>query len=414
MAAELLSIFLEIAAQMGLNRVDRLIDDHHRGLAGRRIERHVPPEVIAAIPQLPGVYLMRNDRGDLLYVGKAARLRGRINSYFSGGVNLNAKTADLVSHVWSIETRVARSVLEAGLVEAQLIRELKPPYNRMLKSAAPAYFLKIDLMDPFPRLQIAQRLTTRKGVMQLGPFIGRRNLDHAVRALSRLMSLRVCSGRLDPHEDFSPCIYGQMGHCASPCNLTVNEDRYGGQVRRAVSFLRGRSGPLLGELSRARDQAASSMRFEEAKRYHRDLEAVTTLADRASRISRVVKENNLVIVARARDGEKPGGVAYVVLSGRLALTRELDDPASAEMVAAFVAENFERFAMRPVERGELEAMAIVARWLRERAADDGRLIYLNGPKLEPAAIRAAAGIGEEASPGPLRVGEGAGGEIFDS
>ena len=109
MAAELLSIFLEIAAQMGLNRVDRLIDDHHRGLAGRRIERHVPPEVIAAIPQLPGVYLMRNDRGDLLYVGKAARLRGRVNSYFSGGVNLNAKTADLVSHVWSIETRVARS-----------------------------------------------------------------------------------------------------------------------------------------------------------------------------------------------------------------------------------------------------------------------------------------------------------------
>jgi DNA polymerase-3 subunit epsilon len=414
MAAELLSIFLEIAAQMGLNRVDRLIDDHHRGLAGRRIERHVAPEVIAAIPQLPGVYLMRNDRGDLLYVGKAARLRGRVNSYFSGGVNLNAKTADLVSHVWSVETRVARSVLEAGLVEAQLIRELKPPYNRMLKSAAPAYFLKIDLMDPFPRLQIAQRLTTRNGVMQLGPFIGRRNLDHAVRALSRLMSLRVCSGRLDPHEDFSPCLYGQMGHCASPCNLTVSEDQYGDQVRRTVSFLRGRSGPLLGELARARDQAASSMRFEEAKRYHRDLEAVTTLADRASRISRVVKENNLVIVVRARDGEDAGGVAYVVLSGRLALTRELDDRAAAEMVAAFVAQNFERFAMRPVERGELEAMAIVARWLRERAEDDGRLIYLNGPMLEPAAIRAAAGINEEASPGPLLVGEGTGGEILDS
>ena len=156
------------------------------------------------------------------------------------------------------------------------------------------------------------------------------------------------------------------------------------------------------------------MRFEEAKRYHRDLEAVTTLADRASRISRVVKENNLVIVVRARDGENAGGVAYVVLSGRLALTRELDDPAAAEMVAAFVAQNFERFAMRPVERGELEAMAIVARWLRERAEDDGRLIYLSGPILEPAAIRAAAGINEESSPGPLLVGEGTGGEILDS
>src|SRR5215469_8559318 len=95
MAAEILSIFLEIAENLGIGRLDRLIDDHHRGLAGRRIERHVPPEVIAAMPQLPGVYLMRNERGDLLYVGKAARLRGRVNSYFNGGINLNAKTADL-------------------------------------------------------------------------------------------------------------------------------------------------------------------------------------------------------------------------------------------------------------------------------------------------------------------------------
>ncbi|HXZ89110.1 MAG TPA: exonuclease domain-containing protein [Candidatus Binataceae bacterium] len=391
MAAELLSIFLEIAAQMGLNRLDRLIDDHHRGLAGRRIERHVPPEVIAAMPQLPGVYMMRNGRGDLLYVGKAARLRDRVGSYFNGGANLNAKTAELISHVRSIDTRVKRSVLEAGLTEAQLIRELKPPYNRMLKSAAPAYFLKIDLMDPFPRLQVAQKLTARTGVMQVGPFIGRRNLDHAVRALSRLMGLRVCSGRLAPHEDFSPCLYGQMGHCAAPCNLGVNEDAYGERVRRAVSFLRGRSGPLLGELARARDQAAAAMRFEEANRHHRDLEAATTLADRASRISRVVKENNLVIVVRPSCSDHAAAIVYVVLSGRLALLRELDSVRAVEEVAAFVAENYERFAMRPVARGDLEAMAIVARWLRERNADDGRLIYLNGPQVEPAAILAAAG-----------------------
>ena len=391
MAAELLSIFLEIAAQMGLGRLDRLIDDHHRGLAGRRIESHVAPEVIAAMPRLPGVYMMRNERGDLLYVGKAARLRDRVGSYFNGGANLNAKTAELISHVWSIDTRVTRSELEAGLTEARLVRELKPPYNRMLKSAAPAYFLKFDLMDPFPRLQVGQKLSARAGVMQIGPFIGRRNLDHAVRALSRLMGLRVCSGGLAPREDFSPCLYGQMGHCAAPCNLSVSEDAYAERVRKAVSFLRGRSGPLLGELARVRDQAAAAMRFEEANRHHRDLEAATTLADRASRISRVVKENNLVIVLSPSFSDGSAAIAYVVLSGRLALVRELDSEVAAAEVAAFVAENYERFALRPVARGDLEAMAIVARWLRERAANDGRLIHLNGPRLEPAVIRAAAG-----------------------
>jgi DNA polymerase III subunit epsilon len=401
MAAELLSIFLEIAAQMGLNRLDRLIDDHQRGISGRRLERHVPPEAIAAMPHAPGVYLMRNERGDILYVGKAARLKERVVSYFNGGANLNAKTAELVSHVWSIETRTARSALEAALTEARMIRELKPPYNRMLKSAAPAYFLKLDLMDPIPRLQVAQKLSARIGVMQLGPFIGRRNLDHAVRALSRILGLRVCAGRLAPHEDFSPCIYGQMGHCAAPCNLSVNEDTYGERVRRAVAFLRGRSGPLLGELAQARDQAAASMRFEEAHRYHRELEALVTLAERASRISRVVTENNLVIVVRPAAGA-PGAVAYVVLSGRLALVRELDSPAAASEIAAFVGDNYERIRMRAVVRGELEAMTIVACWLRERAPDDGHLINLNGPQLDPVAISAAAGA-DPGAPGEVRI-----------
>ena len=97
MAAEILSIFIEMAAKMGLTRLDRLIDDHQRGAAGRRIERHIPPEEIAALPAAPGVYLMRNERGDLLYVGKARRLKDRVGSYFNSSVS--AKTADLISHV---------------------------------------------------------------------------------------------------------------------------------------------------------------------------------------------------------------------------------------------------------------------------------------------------------------------------
>src|SRR5216683_1273666 len=471
MAAELLSIFLEIASKMGLNRLDRLLDWQHRGNAGRRIERHVSPEVIAALPQSAGVYLMRNERGDLLYVGKATRLKDRVASYFNSGVGVNAKTAELVSHVWSIETRPARSALEAALMEARLIRELKPPYNRMLKSAAPAYFIKLDLMDAYPRLRISEKLSTRRGMMYLGPFIGRRNIDHAVRALSHTLGLRVCSGRLDPDEHFSPCIYGQMGHCASPCNLTVSEDAYGERVRRAISFLRGRCGPILGDLARAREQAAAAMRFEEARRYHRDLEALATLAERASRLSRVVTENNVVIVvgslaedagmpassanrgnaaaaecgsrvaappsaagaalaAPAVDGcaaspaahtagdaaaedstacvqaaessvqigagaasprdAAPAPVAYVVLGGRLALVRELDSPAAACDIAAFVAENYDRYRERPIVRDELEAITIIARWLRERDASDGRVIYLNGGFVEPQALLVAA------------------------
>jgi DNA polymerase III subunit epsilon len=388
MAAEILSIFLEIAEKMGITRLDRLLDDHHRGIAGRRIERHVPPEEIAALPLAPGVYLMRNERGDLLYIGKAARLRERVSSYFSASVS--AKTADLISHVYKIETRPARSALEAALDEARLIRELKPPFNRMLKSVAPAYFIKLDMMDDFPRVTMSPKITTRRGVMHLGPFIGKRGIEHSIRALSRILGLRTCAGKLTPNEDFSPCIYGQMGRCTAPCNISIDTDAYGERVRRAVGFLRGRSGPLLGELARARDQAAAAMRFEEAGRFRRDLASLTTLAHRASRLSQVVTENNLVIVT----GENNDRAAHVVLAGRLAMTRHLAESGAAFEISAFVAENYERFNLKPVERGELETMSIVARWLRERSSDEGRLIYLTGPHLDPAALGASDGCEE--------------------
>jgi len=252
----------------------------------------------------------------------------------------------------------------------------------MLKGMAHAYFMRLDLMDAFPRLTLSTKLSARRGMMQLGPFVGRGGVDRAMRALGRVLGLRTCSGKLTPEPDFSPCMYGQMGHCAMPCNLSTDEDAYDARVRRAIEFLRGRSGPLLGQLARARDDAARAMRFEEAARFKRELTSLTTIAARAERLSRVVTENNLVIVV----GAGASMIAHVVLSGRLALSHALAEAGDALAVAEFVAANYERYRARPVMRDELDAMAIVARWLSERDSADGRLVHLRGPLLEPDAL----------------------------
>ncbi len=380
MAAEILSIFLEMAEKMGITRLDRLLDDHARGVSRRRIERHVPPEEIAALPRTAGVYLMRNQRGDLLYVGKARRLRDRVSSYFTHSVT--AKTAELINHVYKIETRDTASSLEAALVEAEMIRELKPPYNRMLKSAPPAYFIKLDLMDEFPRLMMSTKMSARRGMMHLGPFVGRNGLERAIRALSRITGMRTCAGALLPDPDFSPCMYGQIGYCASPCNRSIDADSYARRVHAALGFLRGQSGPILSGLVRARDDAARAMRYEEAARLSRELESLTTLSHRVSRLREVVTENNLMIIT----GDGASRVAHVVLSGRLALTRALDSDTSAQELSAFVAENYDRYRARPIDRAELEPMMIVARWLHERYSDEGRIVYLHGSVLDPSAL----------------------------
>ncbi len=394
MAAELLSIFIESAGQMGLNRLDRLLDYQHQSAAGRRLERHVPPEAIAALPQRPGVYLMRNERGDLLYVGKARRLRQRVGSYFNRGFGLNHKTVELVNHVWSIEARETPSGLEAAMLEARLIRELKPPYNRMLKSGPRARFIKLDLTDPTPRLALATRLSARRGLLQLGPFLGRAGPERATRALSRMLGLRVCGGRLKAAADFSPCIYGQIGHCLAPCNLSVDAERYGEQVRHAIEFLSGRSGPLMARLAEMRDQAAAAMRFEEAARHQRDLAALRLLSIRERRLRQAVIENNLVIVTGPNPSDAAAGAdswpvkktAYLVLSGRLAFIVELGEQQALERLRDFVAANYEPYRVKPISRDELEPMTIVARWLREREPGDGRLIFLDGPQLPVTAL----------------------------
>jgi hypothetical protein len=138
------------------------------------------------------------------------------------------------------------------------------------------------------------------------------------------------------------------------------------------------------------------MRFEEAARFKRELTALTTLASRAERLSRVVTENNLVIVVGGMVGASASSLAHVVLSGRLALSQPLASPDDAQAVVEFVAANYERYRGRSVVRDELDAMTIVARWLVERDPADGRLMHLRGPNLDPAALWPPAASAEAA------------------
>jgi excinuclease ABC subunit C len=185
-----------------------------------------------------------------------------------------------------------------------------------------------------------------------------------------------------------------MGRCSSPCNLSVDQDAYELQVRAALEFTRGRTGSLLKRLAAARDQASRAMRFEEARRYQRELQALAAFAARERRLSQAVEENNLIIF--------DGALAYVILSGRLARRTELDSSAAVQELLEFVADNYERYRGRPIAREDLEPMLIVSRWLRERRADEGRMLFLDGPFVPREAVLAHCGeLARTLGDGPL-------------
>ena len=182
-----------------------------------------------------------------------------------------------------------------------------------------------------------------------------------------------------------------MGQCAAPCNLSVSEDAYGDQVRRAITFLRGRAAPILGELARGRDQAAAAMRFEEARRFHRDLEALTALTERVGTAQPGDRGEQSCNRDRTPAPRPPRQTGLQCRCKRR--VRHSQRAAGADPRARFAGgrrgsrrvssrSNYERYRLRAVTRDELEPMMIVARWLKERASHDGRLIHLDGPSVD--------------------------------
>jgi excinuclease UvrABC nuclease subunit len=196
-----------------------------------------------------------------------------------------------------------------------------------------------------------------------------------------------------------------MGHCLSPCNKRTDADTYAANVRRAAAFVSGHIGTIPRAIAAARDSAARALRYEEARRHQRDLDSLRLLAMRSERLSRIVIENNLVIVTRSAAATDMGNCATVrvVLSGRLAFERKVESGDAREdsirELIRLVRDNYQRYRGAPIARDEVEAMMIVARWLREREPDEGCLIHIEGGELSIDALRAALGFEGKAAAG---------------
>jgi excinuclease ABC subunit C len=234
-------------------------------------------------PTTPGVYLMKDGQGRVLYVGKAKNLRNRACHYFSVAAAADRRTADLVKLIGDIDFIPAESEVDALLLEARLVKDIQPRFNVELKDDKSFPYLQIRIREDFPRVEFT-RMPRRRGVLLYGPFTSAKSLRMAIQVLQRILKFRTCS--LDISIDdakwrwFRPCILHSIHQCTAPCNFRVTKEEYRKQIRALRLVLAGKKQKLIREMEQEMKQASAALLFEKAARLRDDIDALNDLARR--------------------------------------------------------------------------------------------------------------------------------------
>jgi excinuclease ABC subunit C len=272
-----------------------------------------------SLPTEPGVYLMKDRRGDIIYVGKAVNLRNRVRSYFTRTGDTRAFVALLDQFLGDIETVLVHNEKEALLLENELIKKHKPRFNVLLKDDKQYISLRLDRTQTYPRLEVVRRYQ-KDGARYFGPYSSASAIRETLRIINRFFHLRTCTDHVLANRK-RPCLLHQIGRCPAPCVYPVPEHEYRKSVDEVILFLEGKAGELVDGLRSRMKQAAGELKFEEAARIRDQLLAIERSLERQKVATTDFKDQDvfashregdrlLVYVLYVRQGRLNGGMAF--------------------------------------------------------------------------------------------------------
>jgi excinuclease ABC subunit C len=239
-----------------------------------------PGDKARQFPPAPGVYLMKDADGRVIYVGKAKNLRNRASHYFTKAAIDDPRTADLVKLIADIDFVPADSEVDALLLEARLVKDIQPKFNIELKDNKTFPYLQIRVREEFPRVEFTRMPRTR-GVRLYGPFTSAKSLRAAIQVLQRIFQFRTCGLDIRSTNEqwrwFRPCLLHSIRQCTAPCNFRVSRADYRKQIRRLCMVLEGNKETLLKELEQAMQEASGKLEFEKAARLRDEMAALKSL-----------------------------------------------------------------------------------------------------------------------------------------
>ena len=304
---------------------------------------------LAQSPETPGVYLMKDSHGKVIYVGKAKQLKKRLASYLARTDQADPKTRTLVARIADFETIVTASEKEALLLESNLIKRHRPRYNVVLKDDKRYPVLRLDIRHPYPHLSIGRKILP-DGALYFGPYASAQAARETLKIINRTFKLRKCKNR-----EFSnrtrPCLHHQMGACYGPCCLDVDPGFYAAIVDEVVLFLKGRTPELIKTIRQEMRAAAANLEFEQAAHLRDKLAALekslekqrAVAADRGDRdILSVVMDEGLIVVTllSVRSG-------YLHGCRNFEFIESASEP--AEILSAFMRQYYDQAVTPPAE-----------------------------------------------------------------
>jgi excinuclease ABC subunit C len=326
---------------------------------------------LRAVPDSPGVYLLRDRSETVIYVGKALRLRDRLRSYFTPGYAQNARLVELLRKVFDFEFVRTANEVEALVLENDFIKHYRPRFNIRLKDDKNYLYLKIPVTEDFPRVHYTRRIA-KDGSLYFGPYTSALSLRSTVKSLRQLIPFRTCSD--DIFKQGKVCLDFHIRRCPGPCEGRVSRDEYHAGLRQVAMFMEGRSDSLTKDLRDRMSAAAAALDFENAARYRDKLLAIEKIADRQKVLTHSKDDQDLI--AYARDGKDVYVELAYVRQGKMIGHdgHALDgagEAAEGELLRGFVVQYYGSATHVPrtiVLPGPIDEPELVQAWLSTKRA----------------------------------------------
>ena len=330
------------------------------------------------LPDQPGVYLFRDEQGELLYIGKAAVLSNRVRSYFQKGTDHSPKNTVLVSHIADLETIVTRSELEALILESNLIKQHRPRFNVVLRDDKQYPYLRLPIKEDFPRLSIVRRVQ-QDGALYYGPYTPAGALRETLKVIKKAFPLATCTIEIDGKAERA-CIEFEIKRCMAPCTGNQSKEDYHHIVAQVRQFLEGRDHELLDDLRTQMETAAEREEFEEAAR----------LRDRLFNIERTLEKQRITqttttdqdVIGLARQGSAVDLQILFVRGGLLIGRKDFFWPHSAdagdeELVRSAIEQFYNKDGQPPKELlipTDLDDATVIEEWLSGKRGNAVRVV----------------------------------------